>query len=319
MSIGGTLAKARRDAGLTVTQVSERTRIRETIIRGIERDDYSACGGDFYARGHIRSIARVIGTDPAPLIAEYDETLGEPAEITAADALQPIMPIEAPDGPGRRPNWTVFLGLALLVAVGYLGYRFISSPGHTPATPTALGSPRPHASHAKARPRPSRSPTPSPRPSPTPPPAIAITPVSAAAFGPGGTASGDHPTEASQVLGGGGGSGWDTNWYATADFGSLQNGTGLLLDLGHPVTVTSAQITLGAAAGADVELRAGNTPTLADLQTVATAANAGGVLQLQPAGPVRGRYLLIWFTKLPPDNSGTFQAFIYGVKLKGQT
>ena len=66
-------------------------------------------------------------------------------------------------------------------------------------------------------------------------------------------------------------------------------------------------------------MRAGNTPALADLQTVATAANAGGVLQLQPAGPVRGRYLLIWFTKLPPDNSGTFQAFIYGVKLKGRT
>ena len=55
MSIGETLAKARRDAGLTVTQVSERTRIRETIIRGIEQDDYAACGGDFYARGHIRA------------------------------------------------------------------------------------------------------------------------------------------------------------------------------------------------------------------------------------------------------------------------
>ena len=60
MSIGATLAKARLDAGLTVTQVSERTRIRETIIRGIEQDDYSACGGDFYARGHVRSIARVL-------------------------------------------------------------------------------------------------------------------------------------------------------------------------------------------------------------------------------------------------------------------
>ncbi len=34
MPIGETLAEARRQAGLTVTQVSERTRIRETIIRG---------------------------------------------------------------------------------------------------------------------------------------------------------------------------------------------------------------------------------------------------------------------------------------------
>lgn len=51
MSIGETLAGARRRAARTVTQISERTRIRETIIRGIEDDDYPACGGDFYARG----------------------------------------------------------------------------------------------------------------------------------------------------------------------------------------------------------------------------------------------------------------------------
>ena len=50
MPIGETLAQARQQAGLTVAQVSARTRIRETIIRGIEDDDYSACGGDFYAR-----------------------------------------------------------------------------------------------------------------------------------------------------------------------------------------------------------------------------------------------------------------------------
>ena len=78
MSIGGTLAKARRDAGLSVAEVSQRTRIRETIIRGIEHDDYAACGGDFYARGHLRSIARAVGADPDPLVREYDETLRAP-------------------------------------------------------------------------------------------------------------------------------------------------------------------------------------------------------------------------------------------------
>jgi cytoskeletal protein RodZ len=58
VSIGEALAEARREVGLTVAQVSQRTRIRQTIIRGIEGDDYSVCGGDFYARGHIRSIPR---------------------------------------------------------------------------------------------------------------------------------------------------------------------------------------------------------------------------------------------------------------------
>ena len=60
MSIGDTLAEARRQAGLTITQVSQQTRIRESIIRGIEQGDFTTCGGDFYARGHIRSIALMI-------------------------------------------------------------------------------------------------------------------------------------------------------------------------------------------------------------------------------------------------------------------
>ena len=94
MSIGDALAAARRQAGLTITQVSQRTCIRETIVRGIERGDYSACGGDFYARGHIRSIARAVGLDPDDLIREYDATQAPPQPITAADVFQPFTPVK---------------------------------------------------------------------------------------------------------------------------------------------------------------------------------------------------------------------------------
>ncbi len=92
MSIGDTLAEARRQAGLTVAQVSDRTRIRETIIRGIEQNDFSACGGDFYARGHIRSVASVVGVDPAPLIREYDEAHGAPEADPRRRGLRAVHP-----------------------------------------------------------------------------------------------------------------------------------------------------------------------------------------------------------------------------------
>src|SRR6516225_5578989 len=78
VSVGESLAQARSQAGLTIAQVSQRTRIRETIVRGIEHDDFSGCGGDFYARGHIRSIARVVGLDADELLREYDRTHGAP-------------------------------------------------------------------------------------------------------------------------------------------------------------------------------------------------------------------------------------------------
>src|SRR5579864_5215361 len=94
VSIGETPADARRRAGLTVAQVSQRTRIRESIIRDIEQNEFSACGGDFYARGHIRSIASVIGTDPVPLISAYDAEHGPPGTMRAADVFEPSRPIK---------------------------------------------------------------------------------------------------------------------------------------------------------------------------------------------------------------------------------
>ena len=82
MHIGPALTEARTEAGMTVEDVSERTRIRRTIITDIERDNYTSCGGDFYARGHIRAIAKVVGADPVPLIEEYD------ADVAARDSTE---------------------------------------------------------------------------------------------------------------------------------------------------------------------------------------------------------------------------------------
>src|SRR5216683_2201559 len=142
VSIGDALAEARRQAGLTVTQVSQRTRIRETIIRGIERGDFSACGGDFYARGHIRSVARAVGTDSEPLIRQYDAEHGAPAAIRAADVFEPSTPIRLKER--RSPNWSAAMIIALLLVIGYAVFHLVSSPGHSPsssASPAASSSP----------------------------------------------------------------------------------------------------------------------------------------------------------------------------------
>ena len=127
MSIGDSLAAARRQAGLSITQVSQRTCIRETIIRGIERDEYSACGGDFYARGHIRSIARVVGADPEALVREYDQAHGAPRAVAAADVFEPSAPIRMKER--RRPNWSAAMALALALIVGFAAYQAWQSSG----------------------------------------------------------------------------------------------------------------------------------------------------------------------------------------------
>ena len=161
MSIGESLAEARRRAGLTVTQVSQETRIREAIIRGIEQDDFSACGGDFYARGHIRSIAGVVRTDPVPLISEYDAEHGPLGTLRAADVFEPSTPIKIRDR--RPPSLRAIVVLVLLAVIGYSAYHLISTHGKT-GHPSASGTVS--SSHPPASPR--SSPTPSHSASATP-------------------------------------------------------------------------------------------------------------------------------------------------------
>lgn len=72
-TIGQSLSAARIAAGYTVADLSTRTRIRSKVLNGIEEEDFVPCGGDFYARGHIRSLCRILGLDPEPLLAEFDQ------------------------------------------------------------------------------------------------------------------------------------------------------------------------------------------------------------------------------------------------------
>ena len=327
MSIGEVLADARCRLGISVSEVSRRTRIREAIVWGVEQDEYSVCGGDFYARGHIRAIAQAVGVDPSPLIQEYDATQRTAEEVTDLVVLHPA----APSGmrPHRRMAWITALGVAVLAILGWAGYHFVSAAGHTVGSTAIAAADRAPAHHqaGPGTPRPSPRPTPSPTPSPSrstaaPVPravlAQALTPVRAAAFGPGGTAQGDDPRHAGRAIDGTRRTAWLSDWYTTAAFGNLQAGTGLLVDMGRRVTITAAQVTLGGLPGADLQLRAGNVPALADLREVAGAADAGGTVNLRLAGAVRARYVLIWFTRLPPDASGTFQASVASVALQGQ-
>ncbi len=345
MGVGGALAEARSEAGLTVDQVSERTRIRATIIRAIERDDYAICGGDFYARGHIRAIARVVGTDPAPLIEQYDiahssqepsprgpgrgspapaiganatqrltanghrgNDWARPGGISAAEAFRPAMPLHLA-GTRRRPVRRAALGLVVLAIIAGVAYLLAAgSSAHSPAKshhhPPA---PRPH--HSTAAPSPPTTTAPSPTATPMPV-------ASAVAFGPAGPSQGDNPSLAPLAIDGNDTTAWHTDWYATPTLNG-QPGTGLLLDMGTSVTVSSVDVLLGPIPGGTVQLRAGNTPLLADLPVVAQASSPGGTLTLQPGSPVTAQYVLIWFTQLPPNNAGTYEAYVYNVSVSG--
>jgi hypothetical protein len=155
---------------------------------------------------------------------------------------------------------------------------------------------------------------PSPSPSLTP---RVLEPVSASAFGPAGISSGDNPSSAPDAIDASTATAWQTQWYATAAFGSLKAGTGLLVDMGKPVRITSVRILMASASGADLKLYTGAEPVLADDMVQASVSDVGGMVNLALAKPERARYLVIWFTLLPPDSDGTYRATVYNVKVTG--
>ncbi|MER5354129.1 RodZ domain-containing protein [Kitasatospora sp. NPDC002551] len=134
-SIGRVLSAARIEAGLTVDQVSSATRVRVPIVHAIEEDDFGRCGGDFYARGHIRAIAQLVGVDGEALVARYDAAHGgSPASKRPTELIE-SGPIKVP---GRgRPNWTIAMVTAIVAVVGVIGFNLVSGKSGTGTTGSA--------------------------------------------------------------------------------------------------------------------------------------------------------------------------------------
>jgi cytoskeletal protein RodZ len=171
-TVGQTVARARGDAGMTVAQVAATTRIRATLISAIEADDFRLCGGDVYARGHLKSIATAVGIDPASLTAQYDVEHG--AARAEASVVEPIaQPGRVRDpGPtaglsslanslgdsmaGARSgaNWSAVMALAFVVVI-VIGA--ISVLGRGGASQSAAGTPTPTPAASSAT---TSSPTP---------------------------------------------------------------------------------------------------------------------------------------------------------------
>ena len=76
MSIGSELKSAREAAGLSLEEVASKSKLRPSVVAAIESDDFSQCGGDVYARGHIRVLASIYRIDSTYLLEIFDQQFG---------------------------------------------------------------------------------------------------------------------------------------------------------------------------------------------------------------------------------------------------
>ncbi|HEY0558718.1 MAG TPA: helix-turn-helix domain-containing protein [Frankiaceae bacterium] len=170
MSIGESLRAARTERGLDLDALARTTRLRASLISRIESDDFAGCGGAVYARAHIRAVAKAVGLDPAPLVAEFDAQHGSAPEPTPVPVV-----VDQPDRagsrrPGRSPSpWFAAAVVVLVAVIALVGANLFA--GGSPSTVRA-GSPAPPPAGSPTPPAAAGTPT----TPPSPPPAAAPAP-----------------------------------------------------------------------------------------------------------------------------------------------
>lgn len=143
MSLGSLIAKARKDAGLSLEDLAAKTNIRMSVLSEIEKDNFSQCGGETYARGHVRNIASILKADQKEFIRLYEEEQGgETRSIKDLLIENSVMRLPAE---ARKVSWKVLVIISVaslfVVGIAQVVISNINTNDVLSANPTASASP----------------------------------------------------------------------------------------------------------------------------------------------------------------------------------
>lgn len=80
IQIGEVLQAARRRRDLDIEAVAEQTKIRAKYLRALEAEDWATLPNPAYAKGFLRTYARLLGLDADALVDEYRRRVGDDAQ-----------------------------------------------------------------------------------------------------------------------------------------------------------------------------------------------------------------------------------------------
>jgi cytoskeletal protein RodZ len=126
MTLGSLITQARKSAGLSIDDLSEATNIRGALLREIEANNFVNCGGETYARGHLRNIATKLGVDPQVFLTVFEDEQMQ-VDRSMKDLLVENSVMKKPEE-ARKVSWKVLatISVASLFVVG-LGQIIISN------------------------------------------------------------------------------------------------------------------------------------------------------------------------------------------------
>ena len=83
-SFGSRLRQQRERQQVTLSSIAEQTKIKVSLLEGLERDDVSYWPVGIFRRAFIRSYAHAIGLDPGAVLVEFLARYPDPTDVVAA-------------------------------------------------------------------------------------------------------------------------------------------------------------------------------------------------------------------------------------------
>ena len=102
IAFGERLRRAREEAGVSLTEISARTKIRVSVLEAIERADLARLPAAFYTKAFLRAYAAQVHLEAEPIVEEYLAVTEIPpaSSATRAPSATRRRPRTRPKGPG---------------------------------------------------------------------------------------------------------------------------------------------------------------------------------------------------------------------------
>src|SRR4029450_9013963 len=108
-SFGARMRRRREEQKIALATIAERTKIKQSLLDALERDDISHWPTGIFRRAFIRAYAVAIGLDPDVVVKEFFEVFPESVDESTTAALAAAA--DAVRGPqGRTARLRSLLG-----------------------------------------------------------------------------------------------------------------------------------------------------------------------------------------------------------------
>ena len=125
MSLGALITKSRTDARLSLEDLAKLTNIPVTLLRAMENGNFAKCGGETYARGHLRNIAVKLKIDERVFLDLFETEVTAPAkpirELLSENNV--TMPYQEP----KRVSWKVLAASSAAALLLFAGAQMFFS------------------------------------------------------------------------------------------------------------------------------------------------------------------------------------------------